>query len=228
VERVSALAAGDTGARLDLHGMIDRRIAPDVLAAAEEAMLLAVGDASTVAAARAAAGRALRRLVSVRREDVDPAAAAVLAHAVAGGGLTREGDTVRRPGVAASTEDPASTAAMDRLEAALATVAPPSLTDAARAAGCPPGGIRGLEIAGRIVVLEPDLAYAMTTYRDLAARALAMATERPLTPAAFRDATGTSRKYVMAILEDLDRRAILRRTPQGHVPGPRAPAAAAR
>jgi selenocysteine-specific elongation factor len=228
VERVSALAAGDTGARLDLHGMIDRRIAPDVLAAAEEAMLLAVGDASTVAAARAAAARALRRLVSVRRDDVGPAAAAVLAHAVASGGLTREGDTVRRPGVAASTEDPASTAAMDRLEAALATVAPPSLTDAARAAGCPPGGIRGLEIAGRIVVLEPDLAYAMTTYRDLAARALAMATERPLTPAAFRDATGTSRKYVMAILEDLDRRAILRRTPQGHVPGPRAPAAAAR
>jgi hypothetical protein len=27
----------------------------------------------------------------------------------------------------------------------------------------------------------------------------------------------------MAILEDLDRRAILRRTPAGHVPGPRAP-----
>jgi hypothetical protein len=44
-----------------------------------------------------------------------------------------------------------------------------------------------------------------------------------LTPAALRDDTGTSRKYVMAILEDLDRRAILRRTPDGHVPGPRAP-----
>ena len=28
----------------------------------------------------------------------------------------------------------------------------------------------------------------------------------------------------MAILEDLDRRAILRRTPAGHVPGPRAAA----
>jgi hypothetical protein len=27
----------------------------------------------------------------------------------------------------------------------------------------------------------------------------------------------------MAILEDLDRRAILRRTPDGHVPGPKAP-----
>jgi hypothetical protein len=50
-----------------------------------------------------------------------------------------------------------------------------------------------------------------------------MARSTPLTPAAYRDATGTSRKYVLAILEDLDRRAILRRTPEGHVPGPRAP-----
>jgi hypothetical protein len=72
------------------------------------------------------------------------------------------------------------------------------------------------------VVLEPDLAYAATTYRDLTATAVALATTAPLTPATFRDATGTSRKYVMAILEDLDRRAILRRTPNGHVPGARA------
>ena len=49
-----------------------------------------------------------------------------------------------------------------------------------------------------------------------------MAATEPLTPAAFRDATGTSRKYVMAILADLDRRGVLRRTPAGHVPGPRA------
>jgi hypothetical protein len=67
----------------------------------------------------------------------------------------------------------------------------------------------------------------MSTYRDLAARALAMAARAPLTPAAYRDATGTSRKYVMAVLEDLDRKAILRRTPAGHVPGPKAPAASA-
>jgi hypothetical protein len=79
-----------------------------------------------------------------------------------------------------------------------------------------------LERSGRIVVLEPDLAYAATTYRDIAATALALAAAGPLTPAALRDATGTSRKYVMAILADLDRRAILRRTPAGHVPGLRA------
>jgi hypothetical protein len=49
-----------------------------------------------------------------------------------------------------------------------------------------------------------------------------MAAAGPLTPAAYRDATGTSRKFVMAILEDLDRRGVLRRTDAGHVPGPRA------
>ena len=63
----------------------------------------------------------------------------------------------------------------------------------------------------------------MSIYRDLAARAIAMAAHEPLTPASYRDATGTSRKYVMAILEDLDRRGILQRTPGGHVPGPTAP-----
>jgi hypothetical protein len=112
---------------------------------------------------------------------------------------------------------------MDRLEAALAVTAPLPLSEAARAADCPPDGIRALQRANRIVILEPELAYAMSTYRDMAARALRMAVSAPLTPAAFRDATGTSRKYVMAILEDLDRRAILRRTPAGHVPGPKAP-----
>ena len=127
------------------------------------------------------------------------------------------------PGRSGRITDPALAAAMDRLEALLAVPAPPPLAEAARAAGCPPEGVRALERAARIVVLEPDLAYAMSTYRDLAARALAMAAREPLTPAAYRDATGTSRKYVMAILEDLDRRAILRRTPDGHVPGPKAP-----
>ena len=97
------------------------------------------------------------------------------------------------------------------------------LVAAARDASCPPEGIRLLERSNRIVRLDDDLAWAFPTYRDLAGRAVAMAAAAPLTPAAYRDATGTSRKYVMAILEDLDRRAILRRTPEGHVPGPRAP-----
>jgi selenocysteine-specific elongation factor len=112
---------------------------------------------------------------------------------------------------------------MDRLEAALSVPAPAALAEAAAGAGCPPEGVRALQADGRIVRVGPDLAWAAGTFHRLAASALEAARVAPLTPAAFRDATGTSRKYVLAILEDLDRRGILERTPEGHVPGPRAP-----
>jgi hypothetical protein len=115
---------------------------------------------------------------------------------------------------------------MDRLEAALAVAAPPPLAEAARAAGCSPDGVRALIAEGRITRLERDLAWATPTYHRLARLALDLATAGPVSPAALRDATGTSRRFVLAILEDLDRREILRRTPDGHVPGPRAPKAA--
>jgi len=227
-DRVSALAAAAPDARLDLHGSLDGRLALDVAALAAAAAVDAVGDATPLARVRTAVAQALRRVVTIRRDDALDVAARVVDAVIAAGGLTRDGDVLRRPGTAAAAPDPELTAAMDRLEAALATTSPPPLSDAAHAARCPEEGIRALEKAIRIVVLEPDLAYAMSTYKELAARALAMASTQPLTPAAFRDATGSSRKYVMAILEDLDRRAILRRTPDGHVPGPRAPTAAAR
>ncbi len=227
-DRVSALAAGAPGARRDLHGIDGGELAPDVASIAEEAALRAVGDATPLVAVRNAVARALRRNLTLRPDLAAATAAMVVDRVVEAGLLVRDGETVRRPGTAAPAEDPTLTAAMDRLEAALAVVAPPPLADAAQAAGCPPAGIRALERAGRIVVLDADLAYASSTYRDIIGTALAMASTAPLTPAAFRDATGTSRKYVMAILEDLDRRAILRRTPDGHVPGPKAPAAVAR
>ena len=146
---------------------------------------------------------------------------------IADGRLVRDGALVRRPGSApapTADRDPLLAAAMDRLEQSLAVPAPPPLAEAARAAACPPDGVRALERADRIVVLEPDLAYASSTYSEIAATAVALAGRAPLTPAALRDATGTSRKYVMAILADLDRRGILRRTPDGHLPGPRAAA----
>jgi selenocysteine-specific elongation factor len=89
-------------------------------------------------------------------------------------------------------------------------------------AECPEEGVRRLDREGRIVRLDAELAWSAETYWELARHARDLASSEPLTPAALRDATGTSRKYVMAILEDLDRRGILRRTPAGHVPGPRA------
>jgi hypothetical protein len=135
-------------------------------------------------------------------------------------------DAIERLGLADRSPvepGPELLAAMARLEAVLDVVAPPSLGAAMRMTACPPDGVSALERANRIVRLDDDLAWSFTAYRDLATKALAMAGERPLSPAAFRDATGTSRKYVVAILEDLDRRGVLRRTPDGHVAGPKAP-----
>jgi selenocysteine-specific elongation factor len=226
--RVSILAAtGAASARLELHGAVSDGartvLAPDVRALAIASAIAAVKDEAGLGAVRAAVAETLRRSVTIARDQALAAATPIIEDLVADGSLVRDGDVLRRPGAVGRIADPGLAAAMDRLETLLAVPAPPSLADAARVAGCPAEGVRALERAARIVVLEPDLAYAMSTYRDLAARAIAMAAHEPLTPAAYRDATGTSRKYVMAILEDLDRRGILQRTPSGHVPGPKAP-----
>jgi hypothetical protein len=111
---------------------------------------------------------------------------------------------------------------MARLEALLDCPAPPALAEAARAVACPTAGIRALESAGRIVRVEADLAWSAPAFARLQSAALGLATSGPVTPAALRDATGTSRKYVVALLEELDRRGFLARTPGGHVRGPRA------
>jgi hypothetical protein len=159
---------------------------------------------------------------------LDPAAAANFAsrgidRLIAAWRIAADGERLRDPSRAAQTgPSPEEAAAMDRLERLLDSPAPASLAESARRAGCPPAAVRALESQGRIIVIEDDLAYASSAYRALERQALALASAAPLTPAALRDATGTSRKYVMAILEDLGRRGVLRRTPDGHVPGPRA------
>jgi selenocysteine-specific elongation factor len=169
--------------------------------------------------------RAELALATRRRATLDRAAAVDVARAevdrlVGNGTLARDGERLRDPARAAGLPE-ATLAAMDRLEAVLSVAAPPALSLAARDAGCPADGIRALEADGRIVRLEDDLAWAAGTYRDVVRKALAMAAAAPLSPAAFRDATGTSRRFVLVILEDLDRRGLLRRTEAGHVLGPK-------
>ena len=218
-------------ARLELHGGLAAgrvRLAPDVAAALRATTLAEIErapDGRTLAELRTIGATGLRRMVRLSAEAAREAAGDSIDALVADGRLARVGDTVRRPGHVPAGPTPALLASMDRLAVALDVLAPPSLADAARAAGCPPDGIRALEASGRIVRLDDDLAYAAATYAALEDRAVSLASAGPLAPAAFRDATGTSRKYVMAILEDLDRRGILRRTPEGHVLGPRAAAA---
>jgi selenocysteine-specific elongation factor len=233
-DRATALRTGGPDARLDLHGALVRegeppRLAPDVATAlAGRAMALvaehhAAQPASPgipLATLRPALAIAARRLATLGRTAADAVARATIDGLVADGSLARDGDLLRDATRAAGL--PAEVrAAMGRLEAALDVPAPPALGEAARIAGCPAEGIRALEREGRIVRPEPDLAWAATRYRELARQAVSMAAAGPLTPAAFRDATGTSRRYVLVILEDLDRRELLRRTDAGHVLGAR-------
>ena len=231
--RLEALAAATPAtdawlaAHLELHGATPNpsRLAPDVQAWLDDRVAEAVGRAPeplSRAALRSDVSRDLRRRVTLDSGAAANFASGAIERLVAEGRLTADGDRLRDPRRAAAGPDPALSAAMDRLERALDTATPPLLREAAARAGCPPAGIRDLEAAGRIVVLDDDLAYAAPAYRELRRRALDLAGTRPLTPAALRDATGTSRKYVMAILEDLGRRGVLKRTPDGHVPGPRA------
>ena len=216
------------------HGFRSMSLADDVDAALVSAAEEAVGTHHRVAPLsagvplprmRAVLARKLRSMVTIERQYADLASAAIarlLDDLVAEGRLARRGDALRDPSLANDLSKDLL-ASMDRLEAALSVAAPPSLAEAAGAAGCPPEGIHALATHGRIMRLGPDLAWATPTYHRLAALALERARDAPLTPAAYRDATGTSRKFVMAILEDLDRRRILQRTSEGHVPGPRAP-----
>ncbi|HYN47897.1 MAG TPA: SelB C-terminal domain-containing protein, partial [Candidatus Nanopelagicales bacterium] len=192
-------------------------LAAEALAAARDAS----GDGVALAELCSRLARALRRRASVDPSIAGDSVGALVEALVATGRLARTGDLVHRPGRAVALP-PVVPAVMDRLEAALDTAAPPPLAEAARTAGCPPAGIRALEAAGRIVRADDDLAWSASRFARLQAVALRLATPGPLTPAALRDATGTSRKYVMALLEELNRRGVLARTPAGHVRGPRA------
>ena len=232
-DRLAALASAVPGsdawssARLELHGVLASRpvrLAADVMTWLESTVASVVDARGDVPEAELCeiVGRALRRVVSLGPPLSAGPASDAIDRLVAVGRLVREGAVLRPAGRAHAGPTPELLASMDRLEAALDVAAPPGLGEAARSTGCSPEGVRSLEAAGRILRLDDDLAYAATTYRRLEARALELAAATALTPAAFRDATGTSRKYVMAILEDLDRRGVLRRTPAGHVPGARA------
>ena len=201
--------------------------APDVESALRDVVIAAVARAGSAGVAlaelRPELARRLRRLVTLPPKTAAAIVASFVDGLAGGGAVVRDGELLRAPGAAPRRPGPEVLAAMDRLEAALDDVAPPALGQAAIAAGCPPEGIRALEAAGRIVRLDADLAYAASAFGRLEATAIRLATTGPLLPAALRDASGTSRKYVMAVIEELDRRGVLRRTPDGHVIGPRAP-----
>ncbi len=175
------------------EGRATARLAPDVAADLETNALAAVAaapaDGVSLAELRPALVRSLRRAVTVDRALATAVVADTIDALVADGRLARSGDRIHLPGAGPAGLPPSTLAAMDRLERALAVPAPPPLDEAAAAVGCPPDGVRALQAAGRIVVLDDGLAYEAATFDDLAATAVRLATAAPLSPAALRDAT---------------------------------------
>jgi selenocysteine-specific elongation factor len=232
-ERLVALAAAPAEDRaaslLELHGAMvlggRLALAPDVEAAVASAAEEVAVNGPTVAEHRAQLVRALRRLVTVDRSAEAAAGAAVgtiVDGLVASGRIVRDGQRLRAAGSVQAGATGERGAALARLVAALDADVPPTLSDAVREAGCAPDAAVQLERSGRIVRVEDDLAWATPRYLALRDRAVAMARQAPLAPAAFRDAIGGNRRIVMPLLEDLGRKGYLRRTPAGHLPGPRA------
>ena len=246
------------GPLVDLHGALpvtrlaesgrdgqptgDLLVAGPVALAPDVAARLGTTASDTVAAAagedaaepgvpapvvRAAVAAALRRAATVDRMAAAAAALAFVEALVRAGRLARIGDRLLTPG-ASVVPAPRAREALDRLVAGLDTATPPSLAAAVRAAGCSPAAVRALEAAGEIVRVDDDLAFSAPAFARLAAVAIAMAEHAPLTPAAYRDAIGSSRKYVMALLEEFGRRGVLERTADGHVPRRRRPVATGR
>jgi selenocysteine-specific elongation factor len=214
-----------TAAVTDLHGARDGTLAPDVREALAGIAVKRAADGVASAGLRAELLRELRRHATIERGATAVAGGAIdrlVAELVTAGQLARDGDRVVDPSHRGEAAD-ALEAAMARLIAALDVNVPPSLAEAARDAGCPPEGLRALEASGRIVRVEDDLAWSAARYATLRDLAVEMAQPGPLAPAALRDAVGGNRRVALALLEDLGRRGILRRTDAGHVLGPRAP-----
>ena len=125
---------------------------------------------------------------------------------------------VRAPGHAVQL-DPTASGARDALVAALAAepFAPPALSAAVDSAGASASLVRELEAAGVLVRLGPDLAVTAAALDLAVARLRAAAAdahtagEDGLTAARAKDALGTSRKYALPLLEELDRRGRTRR-----------------
>jgi selenocysteine-specific elongation factor len=110
--------------------------------------------------------------------------------------------------------DPAQEERAERLLAALAAApyTPPSLSELPPDTRPEPELLRALVEQGRVVQVDADLAFAPAAFEEMKARVVAHVHERgKVTVADVRDLFGTSRRYVLGLLEYLDRIHVTRR-----------------
>ena len=127
-----------------------------------------------------------------------------------------EHGVVRRADQVGVLEDTAARTLLDALEAM--PLAPPAPTDV----GASPALVRALARAGMVVDLD-GVVFATSALDDARARIARLAVEREtITIADIRDLLGTSRKYVLPIVNRMDAEGVTRRRGDLRIPGPRA------
>jgi selenocysteine-specific elongation factor len=135
------------------------------------------------------------------------------------GAVVADADVLRTAGFTPALGGAETAELLELLRAARA--APPSLSELNARFG--PALVRGLVRSGQLVPVSQDLVYAASTLaeiRDLVAGQIA--SSGPFTVAQFRDLVGASRKYVVPLLEYLDRTGYTRRQGDLRVLGPKA------
>jgi selenocysteine-specific elongation factor len=133
--------------------------------------------------------------------------------------LAADGSVVERAGeVAAATHHPSLSAAQESEIAAMVAELegqpfnPPPLPELIRRYQLTPALLQYLVADGRLVRVNDDTAFARSAYDDAVRRLRLHLTEhRTLTVAAARDVLGSSRRYVLPLLEWLDAQKITRR-----------------
>jgi selenocysteine-specific elongation factor len=135
----------------------------------------------------------------------------VLADLVDGRKLVNDGGLVRQPGFSAglsSADDKIANGALEDLE--LAGSEPPSASELATKHG--PGVanvLRYLERTGAVIQVEPGRYYTQGALQLVLGRLeSSMPDDREYTPAEIREALGTSRKYLIPLLEYTDRKGL--------------------
>ncbi|HEY8449409.1 MAG TPA: SelB C-terminal domain-containing protein, partial [Bacillota bacterium] len=141
----------------------------------------------------------------------------LLERLAAAGALEASGELVRRPGFQPQLDERLQQA-LPQIEAAYADagMTPPTVAELCSSLGLEPTEARALfDILGerrRLVRVSDDLYFHATAYEQLVSAVCArIAAAGPQTVAEIRDLLGTSRKYVLPLLEHLDQCQITRR-----------------
>ena len=135
----------------------------------------------------------------------------IIEHAIAAGTVVSEGSLVRLPEHSVRFSD-YQQAAIDRLQMMIGAspVTPPSVKEAAAVVG--EDVLQALFEQGSLIPVSEDVFFDAKTYEELLKQIRAFITEHgSITVAQARDLFGTSRKYVLALLEYLDASGVTKR-----------------